>query len=221
MDEPLPLALPARQNIACLGRAEDVLESTKKMPLPLGAASSLKELETEFHFFSPALLYMSGSFSDVIWIDYQKSIGRVLPIFYHQFQTQVFNGLHTQSGDVAWNHSLWAVHKHEWEGVTHWITNSVIADFSTKQVLIFGEQDTTINDPLMSDKKSLAIEKVVVSFFGLRYVNSTYMVEDDPVFPYLKCFPPDPRVKVYAERLAAYANPTVAFEDFSRFNPRS
>lgn len=201
MSEIKKLQLPYAQHVVGGAKLEDALDRVDKLPLPLGAAAALSELESDFVFFSPAMLYISGCFSDAIWIDLQKRMNARLELYHYKFNTQIFDGLLTRSGDRAWNYVLWAARKHQWQDIVGWVVSTVITDLDSKQALMFGEQDVVILDPLASDKKSLTVTRSTVSAFGLKYVKESYLLEEHPVRPYLKKFPPDPRVKEYVNIL--------------------
>ena len=104
---------PAEEGVRYLGPPCDSRGMIVKHKLNVGFAESLAAM-TDYQFFTPAVLYLHGAFTDGPLIDFMFNEQRDIRLHYHVSRTKIFNGLEAPSnGNVLWNHALWAVAKEE------------------------------------------------------------------------------------------------------------
>lgn len=198
--------LPAQQEIVYTGKTEDVTERFKKYPLPVGQASSISEMQADYHFFTPALLYFFGAITDLLWIDLQKTMTSELRLYHRKFYSPVVSGLMGPNGDTDWNHVLWAVTKSQWLDVVRWVTSVMLTDYDTR-LIAFGEQDLQIMDPLAADNAHAVVPSITVSAFGIKTAEATFHFDTKLIVPALTKSAAHSQMPKMREALRGYKNP--------------
>jgi hypothetical protein len=145
-------------------------ESVAKLPLPVGKASTLQQLSTDFVFFSPAALYLRELIGgDQPWVDFCREFGLDIPFFHHRFNRPLFRHLNARDGDPAWNHVLWAVPKYAWQAFKVYVGSLTFIKDNLKHIDVVIVQELSIADPLARDLGVLNdhLPNMPVYFFGL------------------------------------------------------
>lgn len=191
-----------------------------KPRLRVGGAESLLAMSEEYAFFTPAILYLSGFFSDAALVDFVHETGGG-PVFYHYlFDSQIFKGLVARDGDAAWNRVLWALARSFWPAFQDFLCSVVIANRARRLVVGIGQQELTILDPLALDRKRLATAQVPllpISAFGVNGNKFRYaLAVGDPLtsLPTAGRYAPAGDMTAFAEALFAGHNPNDARLDY-------
>lgn len=129
------------------GPVVDFAGRVKKSPLPCGKAASAKDLEGEYAFFTPAVLYLLGVIDDRPLIDLMCEIGEDVPVFYKKFKHALFGRLVARDGDPSWNYALWAVRRQHWERLLDFYCSMAVFNRRTSQVFRVASQELDVVDP--------------------------------------------------------------------------
>lgn len=143
-------------------------------PLPPLAGSSLSEYQKEFVFFTPALLYLYGGFTNNILQDfvaqYEQGSSFTVAFFAYQAKQPIFQGLEIKA-DMSWNYYLFGVRRIHWLAFESFMLSLALVN---KDLLIrVGLQEIEIADPMLLGRYSVVPTNpplVTVIGFG---VNST------------------------------------------------
>ena len=192
-----------------------------KHRFPLGQAESLAVLQEEWAFFTPAVLYVHGKFTDAYLIDYMFDIQEDVPLYFYRFQAPVFAGLESRSGDKGWNFALWAVHLEYWETLLDFICSVSIANRDDKQMWRFGLQELTILDPVRVERAKILTPElplVTVGAFGMYGSQGQAYFTQKPANPFipprLTFAKPDDKDVVFARAYFDGKNPINAKDLF-------
>jgi hypothetical protein len=203
MDEPLR---PEYEGVQFKGPATDSVGRIKKHALNIGAAKRLCELEGEYVFFTPAVLYLYARFIDAPLIDYIVAMGEDVPLYYYVAPQAIFSGLETPSGDRAWNHALWAVARPYWQSLHDWIGSLILIYQDTRTVFGIGSKEFVVPDPLSP------LWTIPVTTFGINGADYRLGFAADALSGLLVLgrYPGDPTMRVYTEALYSGENPVNA-----------
>lgn len=205
---------PAKEGTRFEGPALNDNGFIDKYPLHVGQAESLAALTEEWAFFTPASMYLHGSFMDGPLVDFcwERSINAR---FYHRkFQRSIFRGLEASDGDADWNNVLWAIAKEHAEPFYQFLLSVTMSFTDEKWYVQFAQQDFKIVDPLALEKATVLrtdLPKLSVSAFCVNSnkVRTVFDVAADPLrYPPRLCrIRPDPEVVVAANALYEGKNP--------------
>lgn len=208
-----------QEGVRYRGPTTDALGRVKKHELRLGRATSLADLQTEYVFFTPALLYVLSIVDDRPLCDLMWELGRDIPIYFKKFTWPMFRRLETPDGDRAWNHALWAVRPEHWEYFLDFYCSIAIRNHDKKQLYRVAAQDVVVVDPVRVEAKGLLLGSAATVQVTALGVNGTKFVAafeqwPDPMLdpPRLKFYPPDEKTRVFAKALAQGSNPHVAVD---------
>jgi len=146
-------------------------------------------------WFSPAALYLWGKFTDVQLSDIMTR--KDVAVFWYKFDKPIFKGF-TAYGDVAWNHTLWAVAEDKWDRFVDAMLELIMLDRDSKTVFSYALQYLTVLDPLYVDRKVLVdgrAPRTVVGYFAV--LTNKYQVAFDKLslspgeLPQVKTLRPD------------------------------
>lgn len=108
---------------------------------------TLKSVE-RYVFYSPAMLYLWGRFSDTPLTDILSRVD--VPILWHRFEKPLFRGL-VSGLDASWNHVLWACPRDRWEEFSFAVIETAQVDTKRHVVYTYAVQEVTIYDPISID----------------------------------------------------------------------
>lgn len=189
----------------------------EKYELKTGQARNLQGFDSEFTFFTPAILYLHGGFRDAPFADLMYMTGRRLRLYYKKFAKPVFEGLEAPSnGNPDWNHVLWAVHSEDWKLISDWLVSITLSYSELGEVAGVGEQVFTVVDPLAEEKTVIyhgQLRRVTVYAFGLNgsKFRAYFKTPEGPLGrPKLVFDNPAADMKVFASALFGGANPVDA-----------
>lgn len=192
----------------------------EKFEMAFGKAEGLYRFLEEVQFFSPALLYLYGRFTDEPLAQFMNEQDASLQIMHHRFKSAIFQGFEHVSGDVAWNYVLWGVLKEKYQALENYLLSVSFTASAEGWLSRIGAQDVTILDPLAVDKMaivSLDAPRVPIVVWGVDSSQAALSVEMSPgaVFemPKLKRHPPQPETVAEAKALFAGRNSLQAREE--------
>lgn len=199
---------PADEGIRYLGPPCDSRGMIVKHKLNVGFAESLAAM-TDYQFFTPAVLYLHGAFTDGPLIDFMFNEQRDIRLHYHVSRTKIFNGLEAPSnGNVLWNHALWAVVKEDWEPLRDFLLGCSFNHTDSKWLVRIGETELTIPDPLAIEKGVYSGVDLKVSAFGINTNRGQMgLGHTPPGLPTLRLEEPDPELVVFANAVFAGDDP--------------
>ena len=209
MDAPTPDYLTYQIDDRFDGRVVD------KYQAEFGNAKDLQQIQREWRFFTPALLYLFGRFDDEPIARFYDEIREVMPIAYHRFDRALFSGMRTPLGNSDWDHVLWAVPAERWDQFEQYLISLLVVDHNSKTTYGVGAQDVEIFDPVFADKNSLLpliipmIRVVVLGVNGSRSCIAMDTAQKDAMeCPKVKSYPPEDHAKKRAAAVFRGANPT-------------
>ncbi len=189
----------------------------QKYPLVLGEARALRSLTSDYVFFTPAILYLSGLFSDAVLIDFMQGVGTEVRFYHHKFQAPIFRGLLTPDGDEDWNYVLWAIRKPFWKAFQDFLCSVTITKPDRRLLVGIGYQELKVLDPLTVDKHRIVTAEssvLGVGAFGLngnKYIFAFQPSADPRVtLPLVQRYQPGQGMNAFAEALFAGKNPNDA-----------
>ena len=145
-------------------------------PLPTVAGASLAEYQQEFRFFTPALLYLYGGFSNNIFQDfvnqYQHTTNLRIAFFVYQAKHPIFQGLEAGT-DPVWNYHLFGLRRVHWTAFESFMLSVALAKMEEGVLIRIGYQEVEIADPIVLDRQRIVptnLPLVTVVSYG---VNST------------------------------------------------
>lgn len=215
MDAPL---IPEQEGMRERGTQADANGFIPKHALTTGASRSLLQMNEEYAFFTPALLYLLTNFRDDPLADFQVNMGEPVKFYYRKFSHPIFRGLNARSnGDPAWNFVLWAIERPFWRAFSDFMVSIVLSDTDAGQVYGVGEQELVVIDPLAMDRAfiySNALPRLPVTAFGINGSNyrAAFRIGENPLLdpPSLVFYARDPTMQAYAKALFAGDNPVNA-----------
>lgn len=172
---------PKDQALRYLGPPTTRRGVVKKQPLVLGAAKSLADLK-DYRFFNPAVPYLLGGFREVYWCEWMLELGHDVPLYFHRFEQQVFEGLESRTGDTGWNFGLMAVREEHWELLVDFFCELTVTMRTTQSAVRYGLQELTILDPIAMDRRKVFVGEqtlATIGAFGL-YGNKAVAYFDNP-----------------------------------------
>lgn len=192
--------------LLCDGKdSEERLRLGKFLPKrPLTFAPGVKRLGSfteRFAFFTPAIPYLWGRFSDQLLFHFLELQGCRVDFFHMKFSRPLFQGMDAPNGDQDWNHVLWAVEQHFWKPFEDHILASVCTDSPQQIVIRYGAQDLLINDPLAVERQIIVTTacQVPVTVFGVRSNRGTVAIKEVPgLRPQVVWHEPDKQCSLYA-----------------------
>lgn len=209
-----PTYLPPRLEVSLLP------EVLPKRELDVGKARTLGELGMAF--FTPAVLYLHGGFTDRTLVDYVRETGKELDLRYRLFRLPVFRGLHTESGDADWDHALWAVPAEDWPPLRAFLASLAFVDRRRRTFTRVGVQELEVADPLALGRPGVMAAlpptaKVaalgVDSCRGVLGFRTGFATIDRPA---LSRWPPRPETAAFAEAVFRQADPYKHTDPFLR-----
>lgn len=180
-----------------------------KTPLKFGERTNyLFPFCERYAFFSPAILYLWGRFTDAVLIDFLETIQRRVEFYHYKFNLPLFQNLNAYNGDPSWNHVLWAVEKEFWPQFIDHLCAAVLTDSIQGHVYRIGYQEFQIVDPLCLDRSmilSASLPLVTIGAFGV-VCDKFSAALDFPEKPSLQAvpmrlYPADEKCQQYADIL--------------------
>lgn len=191
---------------------------------PASLPASLRSLQEQFVFYTPALLYLYGGFDNAILLDFMEQYKFKCVFHYFHSQTRLFQVLDTP-GDSQWNHCLFAVEVVHWLPFREFMQSVVLANRSRGHVICVGSQELEIVDPLAIAGKVVLPEPLplaTVVAFGVNgnkgavaFGPGTHPLTDPPKVAFHE---PQQEAVVYSEALLSGANPHDAVEKWKHEN---
>jgi hypothetical protein len=180
-----------------------------KYPLRLGAAKRLKELQSEYAFFTLAPAYLLARMNDSPFADLSAALGCEIRIYYHLFAQPIFAGLEASDGSSDWNRCLFAVN-HSWDEIRDCLVS--LTWVGDGDVFRIGAQRIAVVDPLNTDFGACLDSStyVPVTTFGVdstRYraaFSPRHRIWDRPT---LCRYPPVAAMQQFGATLLAGGNP--------------
>lgn len=196
----------------------------RKYSLPVGKSESLRAMQSEYMFFTPALLYLHGGFTDALWVEYMHLMQQDVKLHFRRFDSPIFRGL-THRHDRDWNHVVWAVHSEFWQSLADFLCTATLADRERHTVVRYGLQEFSVADPLAVDRGCIVgpTTPVLTMFaFGI-YGNREKIAFDFAANPFLRLphvvrLPADSDMQVFADAFFTGQNPLLAQDAFN--NPQ-
>lgn len=212
---------PLEETPKFVGPVVDQRGIVRKYRMPVSKAESLLALNDEYAFFTPAALYLHGSFVEGMWVDYMYEMQADVPLYFQKFARPIFRGLATRDRDPSWNHVLWAVTRDYWDSVVNFLCSLSLVDRETQTVVRYGLQELNVLDPLAIDKAGLIREDLPllpIGVFGV-YGNKTKVAYEPGVnplldLPKLQFHKPDEDMQVFANAYFSGRNPINEREQF-------
>ena len=121
-------------------------ESVALRKLKLGGAKQLAELSNDYAFYTPALVYLNTSITDVM-PPFIAEYGQEVVPFSVMFDEPVFEGLEAGS-DPSWNYVLFAMELEHWPRFKAWMGSVALQDTPNKTLYRVRTQSVAIADPL-------------------------------------------------------------------------
>lgn len=135
--------------------------------LRVGRAGSLKELEQEYGFFTPALLYLRVRLAGIDPLQtFIREYGKAAAAFTLNFDRPVFRGL-AYGGNTYWNHHLMAVQREHWLPLMHWARSVAFLDPKTQLLTRVRPMLVTLADPLFLARASVLPSQLPVVDVGV------------------------------------------------------
>lgn len=193
-----------------------------KPPLNLRGVRSLASMRQDFAFFTPAVLYLSGVFSDAPLIDFVQESRNDVNFHHYRFETKIFEGLRASDGDLAWNYVLWAIRRPFWQSFQDFMCSLTFSRPQQRMVFGVGLQDFQVLDPLTLDLKRIIsneVPQVAVSAFGLnsnRFRLAFEVPEEATSLPIVRRYAPAGDMVAFAEALHEGRNPNDARVDYQK-----
>jgi len=207
---------PLPEGVSAGGPPVDADGVVRKYPLRVGAATRLADLAEEYAFFTPAVLYLHGGFTDAPLADLLAARPAVR-FFFRKFARPLFRGLKAPSnGNPDWNFALWAVERAHWPAVADWLVSLTFTYAQTREVAGVGQQELTIADPLAADRMGVYAPPppVVVGAFGVNGSRGVaYLAAGDGTVlrpPRLAFGPPSAEMAAFGKALYGGDDPVAA-----------
>ncbi len=193
----------------------------EKFEMTFGEAEGLHCFTDEVQFFTPALLYMYGRFTDEPLAQFMNEQDGALQVMHHRFEKPIFQGFEApMTGNKDWNHVLWGVIKEKYQALENYLLSVTFTASAESWLSRIGAQDATILDPLAVDQAaivSLNAPRIPIIVWGVDSSLACLAVEMSPgaVFemPKLKRHPPQPETVAEAKAYFAGQNPLRAREE--------
>jgi len=211
-DDPL---VPEDEGIVSKGEAADSFGRVPKYEFRTGRAATLGEMTGEFAFFTPAVLYLAGGFTDAPLADFCRDNPGVR-FFHKKFDRPIFSGLSTPDGDRDWDSVLWAVRAAFARPLVDFLVSLTLLDDQARSVWGVGLQTLSVVDPLAADNALLysrLLPPLTVKAFGVNgsRFRAGFVPAPRPTLPpVLRRFGPDPKMQQFAAKLYAGENPMAA-----------
>lgn len=179
--------------------ASGVTEAPPTIPLNVEGTSTLKDLLADFSFYSPALLHLTVPLTfdpfDLFCAESEREIQRYS---FHNAEA-MFGGLVHPTGDVSWNHGLFALRKEDFDLYLKWIGCCAFNDFKRNLLRRVRTQEVTILDPLAKANGKMPLPIPVTMLVIETNVGSFYFKTD--VRTWIPCATFDDKL-VYADTTA-------------------
>lgn len=194
-------------------------EKAPKFEMRFGQSERLGDFIGRYQFFSPALLYLYGRFTDEPFIQYMAEKNGNLKLMYRKFRHSLFRDMDTPDGDPDWNYVLWAVERDHWPDLERFLVSVMFFDHHDRWMMKVGSMDVSIIDPLGADRNlgHPSVESVPIVILGVDGNRQCVAVEprEGNFFrpPCVKFHPPQKKtVKLAAAMFADKEDPTDALK---------
>lgn len=150
--------------------AEALASVFAKQELQLTSADDLEILDGELEWFTPAIAYVYGGLTDVLWFDLSRELGHDLPLFFWRCGQPILRGLTLPDGDEDWNAALWATHKVYWPLLRDFLLSVVFHDRVRGTACGFGVQTLRLRNVLacpLTTGDRLHMSVLNVTAFGI------------------------------------------------------
>lgn len=178
-------SLPVREGFSAASKEDK--GPVKSVALRVGAAKSLKELDRDYGFFTPALLYMRLRLRGVDPLHgFLRECPSATP-FTLSFNQPVFAGLELP-GNKFWNHHLMAIERQHWDSLMQWAVSLTLSDPELGLVARVRPMMVRIVDPLFASRNpflSAPPPMVEVGAFALDTNRGCVWIEEDAKQPFL------------------------------------
>ena len=189
-------------------------DTVDKYEMRFGAAHRLSEFPN-FKFFSPALPYLHGGFTDEPLLVFMSELGREVKFLHRRFRRPLFCGMEAPAGDPAWNYVLWAVAIDVWRALDNFLLSVVTTHTPSHAVYRLGVQDVVIADPLEAEQLLLSGQPTPfsVAVFGVDSNRGVMALDVPPTLlsmPIARRHKPQGRTKRFANALFGMEDPLLA-----------
>ena len=114
----------------------------------------------KYVWYTPALMYLWGRFSDTPLIDITRRTN--CPILWYRFDEPIFRGLEL-GPDNSWNYMLWACPREHWDGLVDGVLETAQFDLPKRLLYTYALQVTKVYDPLVVDRQKFFIPGVTAT----------------------------------------------------------
>jgi hypothetical protein len=137
-------------------------EKLQPRVLRVGNASGLRELQRDYAFYTPALIYMKIRLlgRDPLSQFIQEYGQEVLP-FSIRFNKPIFHGLNL-GRDTSWNYVLFGVERQHWEPFKSFMGTMAFVDRQLKLFARVRTKEIRLADPLFFERATILPEKLPV-----------------------------------------------------------
>lgn len=178
-------------------------------------ARTVWQFTDRYAFFSIAIPYLRGRFTERILVDLIETTGQPVHFLHAKFDKPIFIGLDLPNGDKDWNHVLWAVEHAFWGPLVDQMCAATVKDRSRKFLATYPMQELTIIDPLFADKAVIypaELPVLKIGCFGLKtnYETAYMATGDHPLThpPRLATGEPYHQMRIMADAMFMDDDPT-------------
>lgn len=190
-------------------------EVVERVQARVSAAATLKELDKEFAFYTPALVYTDIRLNGVDpYADFLNDRDGEVDSISIKFNMQIFDGMEVGS-DGEWNHVLFGIDRSAWPDLAAFMGRIGFVDRDYNIVYRIRMQELDIPDPLFFDRAAVLPDKcpmVTIAAFvldtseGCTYLSTPKVVLERPAVVRTKnAF--DDTVSFAKELLSGSSNP--------------
>jgi hypothetical protein len=127
-------------------------ERIQAKQLRFASAATLRDLNQEYAFYTPALIYMNIRLGGrEPFVDFVQDYGKeVVPVTL-RFNKPLFSGL-LVGGEGSWNYVLYGMEREHWEAYLQWMGPMTFLDRSTQLLARVRFRELEIADPLFFER---------------------------------------------------------------------
>ena len=175
------------------------------------SADRMTEFTRKWHFFTPAIPYLWGRFTDEPLVQFLSEYSKPAHFLTYKFQQPIFTGLSAPNGDVDWNFALWGLENEAWPEFEAFMLSLAFMGFDNS-VTRFGVNTVNVFDPLWLDKGGLALQdspRLDIEVFGIDSTAGAIYIPAGKCYTYpaVKRTLPQARTVDFAEAIRVGNNP--------------
>lgn len=169
-----------------IGTSDEIVE---KCTMGFGQAEGLGAFTEAYRFFSPALPYLYGRFTDRFLVQFLAEMSGQIDFLHHRFERSLFAGMESPDGDGAWNSVLWALDVSVYPDFEKFLLSVAVSDPARGSLYRVGVQDVEIVDPLWHDHAAVLSPHpptIPVTVFGVNSNRGAMAVDWAPGQPWTR-----------------------------------